>query len=94
MYNEEEVPNVKCMCIVEEEVSLSQLKTIVVPQEDEEVPVSQGPTVVVPPEEEVSLEEEEVPASAVTVPLEEEEVLAPLVVVPLEGRGCLVSVNC
>jgi hypothetical protein len=39
MYNEEEVPKVKHMRVVEEEVSLSQPKTVVVPPEEEEVPV-------------------------------------------------------
>jgi hypothetical protein len=39
MYNEEEVSNAKHMCVVEEEVSLSQPKTFVVPPEEEEVPV-------------------------------------------------------
>jgi hypothetical protein len=62
MYDEEEVPNTKCMHIVEGEVSLSQPKTIAVPPEEEEVPVPHGPSIVVPPEEEVPLEEEEVPA--------------------------------
>jgi hypothetical protein len=49
MYDEEEVPNMKHMHVVEEEVLLSQLKTLVVPPEEEEVPVLQGPSVVVPP---------------------------------------------
>jgi hypothetical protein len=53
MYDEEEVPNVKHMHVVEEEVSLSQPKTTMVPPEEEEVLVLQGPIVVVPPEEEV-----------------------------------------
>jgi hypothetical protein len=47
---------VKRMCVVEEEVSLSQPKTTAVLPEEEEVPVSKGPVVVVPPGE------EEVPA--------------------------------
>jgi hypothetical protein len=50
--NEEEVPNAKHMCVGEEEVSLLQPITIVVPSEEEEVQVPQGPTVVVPPKEE------------------------------------------
>jgi hypothetical protein len=37
MYNEEEVRNVKCMRVVEEEVSLSQPKTVVVPLKEEEL---------------------------------------------------------
>jgi hypothetical protein len=45
MYDEEEVPNVKCMRVVEEEVSLSQLETTVVPPEEEEFP---APVVMVP----------------------------------------------
>jgi hypothetical protein len=49
MYDEEEVPNMKHMHVVEEEVLLSQLKTLVVPPEEEEVPVLQGPSVAVPP---------------------------------------------
>jgi hypothetical protein len=83
--NEEEVPNAKHMRIVEEEVSLSQPITVVVPQE-EEVPLEEeeylAPTVVVlqaPPPVAVPPEEEEVPS-------------APLVAVPPEGRGCLVPV--
>jgi hypothetical protein len=68
IYNEEEVPNVKCMRVVEEEVSLSQLKTTAVPPEEEEVPVLKSPTIVVPPEAVVPLEEEEVLAPAVPVP--------------------------
>jgi hypothetical protein len=51
--NEKEVPNAKCMRIVEEEVSLSQTETIAVPLKEEVVPVPQGPSVAVPPEEEV-----------------------------------------
>jgi hypothetical protein len=47
----EEVPNTKPMRIGEEEVSLSQPITVVVPLEEEEDPVSQGPVVMVPPEE-------------------------------------------
>jgi hypothetical protein len=39
MYDEEEVPNMKSMSIVEEEGSLLQLKTATVPSEEEEVPV-------------------------------------------------------
>jgi hypothetical protein len=50
MYDEEEVPNVKRMCVVEDDVSRSQPKTVVVPPEEEEVPVPQGPSVAVPPE--------------------------------------------
>jgi hypothetical protein len=49
---EEEVPNMKYMCVGEEEVSLSQSVTAAVPPKEEEVPVPQGPAVVVPPEEE------------------------------------------
>jgi hypothetical protein len=61
---------VKRMCVVEEEVSLSQPKTTAVLPEEEEVPVPQGPVVVVPPGEEVPLEEEEVPAPPpIAVPL-------------------------
>jgi hypothetical protein len=47
MYDEEEVPNV--MCIVEKEVSLSQLKTIAVPLEEEEVRAPPPLPVTVPP---------------------------------------------
>jgi hypothetical protein len=39
MYDEEEVPNMRHMRVVEEEVSLSQPETIEVPPEEEEVPV-------------------------------------------------------
>jgi hypothetical protein len=39
MYDEEGVPNVKHMCVVEEEVSLSQPETAAVRLEEEEVPV-------------------------------------------------------
>jgi hypothetical protein len=39
MYDEEEVPNVKSMRVVEGEVSLSQPETDAVPPEEEEVPV-------------------------------------------------------
>jgi hypothetical protein len=53
MYDEEEVPNAKCMCVVEEEVSLSQAETTTVPLEEEEVPVPQVPPVIVLPEEEL-----------------------------------------
>jgi hypothetical protein len=102
IYNEEEVPNMKCMCVVEEEVSLSQLKITAVPPEEEEVPVLKGPTIVVPPEAVVPLEEEEVLAPAVLVPQgppiavlpEEEEVPTPLVAVLPVGRGCVVPVDC
>jgi hypothetical protein len=62
MYGEEEVPNLKRMHVVEDDVLPLQPKTAVVPPKDEEVPVLQGPTVV------VLLEEEEVPAPTVTVP--------------------------
>jgi hypothetical protein len=93
MYDEEEVPNVKRMRVVEEEVSLSQPKIAMPLLEEEEVPVPQGTTVVVPPKEEVPPEEEVFPTPAVAVPPDLEEVLAaPLVVVPPEGRGCLVPV--
>jgi hypothetical protein len=61
MYDKGEIPNVKCMCIVEEEVSLSQPKTAAVPLEEEEVPVLQGASVAVP------LEEEEFLAPGITV---------------------------
>jgi hypothetical protein len=78
--DEEEVPNVKRMRIVEGEVSLSQPVTVAVLPEEEEVSVLQGPS--------VAPKEEEFPAPAVTVsqgppvavPLEEEEVLAALLV--------------
>jgi hypothetical protein len=93
MYDEEEVPNVKRMRVVEEEVSLSQSKIVMPLLEEEEVPVPQGTTVVVPPKEEVPPEEEVFPTPAVAVPPDLEEVLAaPLVVVPPEGRRCLVPV--
>jgi hypothetical protein len=39
MYDEEEVPNTKRMHVVEEDVSLSQPKTVAVLLEEEEVPV-------------------------------------------------------
>jgi hypothetical protein len=55
MYDEEEVPNAKRMHVIEEEVSLLQPKSAVVPLEEEEVPVPQGPFVLVLPEEEVPL---------------------------------------
>jgi hypothetical protein len=48
---EEEVPNAKHMCIGEEELSLSQHGTTIVPPMEKEVPVPQGPTITVPPEE-------------------------------------------
>jgi hypothetical protein len=103
MYDAVEVPNVKRMRVVEEEVSLSQLKTIAVPPEEEEVPVPQGRSVAVPSEEEVPPEEEEFPAPAVAVPQGPPirgrsptggrgGPNSPLVMVPLEGRGCLVPV--
>jgi hypothetical protein len=41
IYNEEEVPNMKCMRVVEE-VSLPQSKTAAVPLDKEEVPVPQA----------------------------------------------------
>jgi hypothetical protein len=44
--DEEEVPNMKRMHVGEEEVSLSQLITVVVPPEEEKVQVLRGPTVV------------------------------------------------
>jgi hypothetical protein len=67
MYDEEDVPNAKRMCAIEEEVPVPQGPTITVPSEEK-----------VPPEEEeipvpaiaVSPEEEEVPAPLVTVPPE------------------------
>jgi hypothetical protein len=37
--DDEEVPNLKRMRVVEEEVSLSQPISVVVPQEEEDVPV-------------------------------------------------------
>jgi stress response protein YsnF len=37
LYAEGDVPNVKRMCVVEEEVSLSQPETVAVPLEEEEV---------------------------------------------------------
>jgi hypothetical protein len=43
MYDEEEVPNMEHMHIVEEEVSLSQSKIVAVPPEEEVVPVPLGP---------------------------------------------------
>jgi hypothetical protein len=67
IYDEEEVPNAKRMCIVEEEVSLYQPETTVPLPEEEEVPVPQCTSVTVPPEEEVPREEEEFPAPAVVV---------------------------
>jgi hypothetical protein len=83
------------MRVVEEEVSLSQPETTVVPLKEEEVAVPQGPSVVVLPEEEVPPEKEEAPAPAVTVPLAEEEVPTALLVrVPSEGRRCLISIDC
>jgi hypothetical protein len=57
--DEEEVPNVKHMRIVEGEVSLSQPVTVAVLPEEEEVSVLQGPS--------VAPKEEEFPAPAVTV---------------------------
>jgi hypothetical protein len=105
---EEEVPNAKCMCVGEEDVSLSQPITVAVPSELEEVPVPQGPTIVVPPEEEdvpvslrpppiVVMPGEEVPQGPViTVLPEEEEVPVPQtppIMVPSKGRGCLVVVD-
>jgi hypothetical protein len=93
MYDVEKVPNARRMRIVEEEVSLSQSKTIAVPPEEEEVPVPQGLSITVSPEEEVPPEEEEFPAPAVVVSPEEEEVLAALLLTDLpEGRGCLVPI--
>jgi hypothetical protein len=101
MYDEEEVPNAKHMCIVEEEVSLSQLKTVAPPPEEEDVPVLQGTSVVVSPEEEGPPEEEGFLAPAVMVPQGPPIIgltggrggpSSPLVTVPPEGRGCLVPV--
>jgi hypothetical protein len=66
--NEEEVPNTKGMRVVEEEVSLSQPKTVAPPPEEEDVIVPKGPSVAVLPEEEVPSEEDEFPALTVTVP--------------------------
>jgi hypothetical protein len=43
--DEEEVPNVKHMRVVEEEVSLLQPITVAVPPEEGEVPVPQGPSI-------------------------------------------------
>jgi hypothetical protein len=88
MYDEQEVPNMKHMHIVEDEVLLSYPETTAVPPKEEVVPV--------PPkeEEEVLPEEEEVPAPTIAVPSEEKEVPAPLVAIPLKGRGCLISVDC
>jgi hypothetical protein len=60
---EEQVPNVKRLCIGEEEVSPLQPITVAAPPEEEEVPVPQGLVVAVLPGEEVPPEEEEVPAS-------------------------------
>jgi hypothetical protein len=69
--DEQEVPNVKRMRVVEEKVSLSYSVTVAVLPEEEEVLVPQDPP--------VALEEEEFPAPTVAVPLEEEEVpVAPL----------------
>jgi hypothetical protein len=70
----EEVPNTKPMRIGEEEVSLSQPITVVVPLEEEEDPVSQGPVVMVPPEEDEVL----VPQAP------------PPITIPPKGRGCLI----
>jgi hypothetical protein len=39
MYNEEEVPNMKSMCVVEDAVLVSQPETAAVPPEEEEFPV-------------------------------------------------------
>jgi hypothetical protein len=72
---------VKHMRVVEEEVSLSQPKTIVVPSEEEEVPV-------LPEEGEVPS-----PPPPVMVPPEEEVPQGPPVTVPPKGRECLVSVS-
>jgi hypothetical protein len=77
MYDEEEVPNMKRMSVVEEEVSLSQPETIVVPLEEGEVPVPQGPAVMVLLGEE-GPEEEEVPACPVIVPPQGSTVVDPL----------------
>jgi hypothetical protein len=106
---EEEVPNAKCMCVREEDVSLSQPVTVAVPSELEEVPVPQGPTIVVPPEE------EDVPVSLRPPPPHRGHAggrsptrpryhgLArgrggpsptdPPIMVPSKGRGCLVVVD-
>jgi hypothetical protein len=61
IYDEQEVPNMKRMHIVDEEVSLSQSESVAPPSEEEEVPAPQGPTVTVP------LEEEDVPAAPLVV---------------------------
>jgi hypothetical protein len=74
--DEEEVPNAKCRCIIEQEVLLSQPITaavsagppVMVPPEEEEVLVPQGTYVAVPPEEDVPLEEDDFPAPAIMVP--------------------------
>jgi hypothetical protein len=98
VYDEEELPNVKHMHVVEEEVLLSQPETAAVPPEEEEVLVLQGSTAVVPPEEEVPPEEVEVATPLVTVllrgptitvPLEEEFPQAPPVTVPPEEEDVL-----
>jgi hypothetical protein len=92
---------VKHMRVVEEDVSLSQPKTIAVLPEEEHVPVPRGPSIAVPPEEEVSLEEEEFPSSTivvlqgppVVVPPEEEEVPAAPLVAVLRKDGDALSLS-
>jgi hypothetical protein len=65
---EEEVPNMKCMRVGEEEVLLSQSVTAAVLSKEEEVQVPQVPTVTVPSKE------EEVPVpQGPTITVESEE---------------------
>jgi hypothetical protein len=65
---EEEIPNVKCMRVGEEEVLLSQSVTAAVLSKEEEVQVPQVPTVTVPSKE------EEVPVpQGPTITVESEE---------------------
>jgi hypothetical protein len=65
---EEEVPNMKCMCVGEEEVSLLQPITVVVPPEEEEVPVLQAP----PPVTVLLEEGEAMPSRGLIVTVDDE----------------------
>jgi hypothetical protein len=82
--DEEEVPIAKCMHGEEEEVSLSQPITTMVPSEEEDVPVPQG---LCP----LPLEEEDVPVPLdhrpVAVPPEEEVPQGSPYHGPVGGRG-------
>jgi hypothetical protein len=80
--NEEEAPNVMCMHVGEEEVSMSQPITAAVPPEEDDVLVPQGLHRLLPEEEDIPVPLERPP---ITVP-------APLVTVPRERWGCLVPV--